>query len=83
MVDKVGPEMRPVETGGCSLEHAGGGGVASVEVIHDGWSESSRNDGTVVKHDDWSHSDETVTVRIVVLDTDVPGVLVLWYSVLD
>ena len=30
MVDEVGPEVRPVEAGGGSLEHAGGGGVASV-----------------------------------------------------
>ena len=68
VVDEVGPEVRPVEAGGGSLEHAGGGGVTSVEVAHHCRPERSRYDGTVVKHDDWSRSDETVTVGIIILN---------------
>ena len=83
MVDEVGPEVRPVEAGGGSLEHAGGGGVTSVEVAHHCRPERSRYDRTVMKHDDRSHSDETVTVRIIILNSCVPGVLVLGNSVFD
>ena len=83
MVDEVGPEVRPVEAGGGPLEHAGGGGVTSVEVAHHCRPERSRYDRTVMKHDDRSHSDETVTVRIIILNCCVPGVLVLGNSVSD
>ena len=69
MVDEVGPEVRPVEAGGGSLEHAGGGGVTSVEVAHHCRPERSRYDGTVMEHDDGSYSDETVTMRIIILDS--------------
>ena len=43
--------------------------MTSVEVAHHCRPERSRYDGAVMKHDDGSYSDETVTVRIIILDS--------------
>ena len=52
-------------------------------VRHDGVTEGPRDDGPVMKEDNRTTGDETVSVLIVVLDEAVPGRFVLRNSRLD
>ena len=80
MVDKISSEVRPVERGGSSLEHAGGRGMTSVEVVHHSRAERPWDDWAVMKHDDRSNCDKAVAMRIEILKRTVPRVPVLWRS---
>ena len=54
-----------------------------MEELHDSRTERFRDDGSVMEHDDWAHSDEALTVGEVFQHQGVPGSFVLWCSIAD
>ena len=57
--------------------------MPDMEVRHDGVTERPRDDGPVMKENNRTTGDETVSVLIVVLDEAVPGRFVLRNPRLD
>ena len=57
--------------------------MSDMEVRHDGVTERPRDDGPVMKENNRTAGDETVSVLVVVLDEAVPGRFVLRNSRLD
>ena len=68
MVDKILPEVRPVQGGGGSLKHRCSRGMAGVEMIHHNRTERPWDDWSVMEHDDWAHSGETAAVEKIIKD---------------
>ena len=51
--------------------------MTSMEKLHDSMLESFWDHWSVIKHDNWAHCDERVSVRMEILYCLVPGVLVI------